>query len=88
MHHTKKLGGSAFGVCVGDLQASLAAANPCSLQAVLNFALSVCGAVLAGRGAKRVRHEEDDYDDFVVDDEEEPDWRQALKSVTRYDPSK
>ncbi|KAL3151444.1 Protein SPT2 [Trebouxia sp. C0009 RCD-2024] len=45
-------------------------------------------AVLAGRGAKRVRHEEDDYDDFVVDDEEEPDWRQALKSVTRYDPSK
>lgn len=37
-----------------------------------------------------MRHEEDDYDndDFVVDDEEEPDWRQALKSVTRYDPSK
>ncbi|KAL3155244.1 Protein SPT2, variant 2 [Trebouxia sp. C0010 RCD-2024] len=47
-------------------------------------------AVLAGRGSKRMRHEEDDYDkdDFVVDDEEEPDWRQALKSVTRYDPSK
>lgn len=47
-------------------------------------------AVLAGRGAKRMRHEDDDYDkdDFVVDDEEEPDWRQALKSVTRYDPSK
>lgn len=47
-------------------------------------------AVLAGRGAKRMRPEEDEYDndDFVVDDEEEPDWRQALKSVTRYDPSK
>lgn len=47
-------------------------------------------AVLAGRGPKRMRHEEDEYDndDFVVDDEEEPDWRQALKSVTRYDPSK
>ena len=37
-----------------------------------------------------MRSEEDEYDndDFVVDDEEEPDWRQALKSVTRYDPSK
>lgn len=37
-----------------------------------------------------MRPEEDEYDndDFVVDDEEEPDWRQALKSVTRYDPSK
>lgn len=47
-------------------------------------------AVLAGRGAKRMRPAEEDYDedDFVVDDEEEPDWRQALKSVTRYDPSK
>ena len=49
----------------------------------------VC-AVLAGRGAKRMRPDNDEYvdDDFVVDDEEEPDWRQALKSVTRYDPSK
>ncbi|DBA93957.1 hypothetical protein WJX77_001982 [Trebouxia sp. C0004] len=46
-------------------------------------------AVLAGRGAKRMRPEEHEYeDDFVVDDEEEPDWRQALKSITKYDPSK
>ncbi len=45
--------------------------------------------VLAGRGAKRMRQEEPEYDDdFVVDDEEEPDWRQALKSITKYDPSK
>ena len=63
---------------------------PCNLEAVLDWGLCVGGAVLAGRGAKRMRPEEDDYDndDFVVDDEEEPDWRQALKSVTRYDPSK
>lgn len=47
------------------------------------------GAVLASRGAKRIRPEEQGYDDdFVVDDEEEPDWRQALKSITKYDPSK
>ena len=47
------------------------------------------GAVLAGRGAKRMRPEEQEYeDDFVVDDEEEPEWRQALKSITKYDPSK
>lgn len=46
-------------------------------------------AVLAGRGTKRMRQEEPEYDnDFVVDDEEEPDWRQALKSITKYDPSK
>ncbi|KAL0019848.1 hypothetical protein WJX79_006536 [Trebouxia sp. C0005] len=46
-------------------------------------------AVLAGRGAKRMKPEEQEYeDDFVVDDEEEPDWRQALKSITKYDPSK
>lgn len=36
-----------------------------------------------------MRPEEQEYeDDFVVDDEEEPDWRQALKSITKYDPSK
>ncbi len=36
-----------------------------------------------------MRPEEQQYeDDFVVDDEEEPDWRQALKSITKYDPSK
>lgn len=51
---------------------------------------AVWNAVLVGQGVKRMRHEEDEYDndDFVVEDEEEPDWRQALKSVTRYDPSK
>lgn len=44
-------------------------------------------AALAGQ--KRSRRDEPDYeDDFVVDDNEEEDWRQALKSVTRYDPSK
>ena len=39
---------------------------------------------------KRAREEEgsdEDLDDFVVDDEE-ADWRNALKSITGYDPSK
>ena len=50
---------------------------------------AVVMAVLAGRGAKRMMPEEPEYDDdFVVDDEEEPDWRQALKSITKYDPTK
>ena len=45
--------------------------------------------VAALAGQKRSRRDEADYDDgFVVDDNEEEDWRQALKSVTRYDPSK
>ena len=47
--------------------------------------------MLAGKGAKRMRPPEPEYDeedDFVVADEDEPDWRQALKSITKYDPSK
>lgn len=39
---------------------------------------------------KRQREEEesdDEFGDFVVDDEE-GDWRNALKSVTGYDPSR
>ncbi len=61
----------------------------CTLSCIASDVKSASGAVLAGRGAKRMRPEEQEYeDDFVVDDEEEPDWRQALKSITKYDPSK
>ena len=52
----------------------------------------MCIAVLAGRGAKRMRPSEPEYeeddDGFVVADDDEPDWRQALKSITKYDPLK
>lgn len=61
----------------------------CPLACIASDVKCAPGAVLAGRGAKRMKPEEQEYeDDFVVDDEEEPDWRQALKSITKYDPSK
>lgn len=39
-------------------------------------------------GQKRLRQDVYDDDGFVVEEEEESDWRQALKGITRYDPSK
>jgi len=71
------------------LASEFSALQRCTLPCIASDAKCAPGAVLAGRGAKRMRPEEQEYeDDFVVDDEEEPDWRQALKSITKYDPSK